>query len=287
MIYSEQRSDTVVDWTRLETQLPELAESHRNASPFPFTILDDFLVPGAAEQAAAEFPDRDGGWMAYVHWNERKYANTMPETWTPLLRDIVDELQSPRFVSYLEKLSGIDNLICDETLEGAGLHQTRRDGFLNVHADFTVHPKRRTWRRRLNLILFLNEDWPPEWGGSLELWAKDMSRAEHTVAPVLNRAVIFDTSADSFHGYPDALTCPEERTRCSVALYYYTEEAAPVVRSTEYRARPGERMRAIPIFLDKTALRVYDALKRHLKISDAGMSRILRKFDRRSRENTE
>ena len=70
-------------------------------------------------------------------------------------------------------------------------------------------------------------------------------------------------------------------------LYYFTKEDAPEVRSTEYRARPGERFRAVPIFLDKTALRVYDALKRHLKISDAGASRILRKLDRRSRPESE
>ena len=150
-----------------------------------------------------------------------------------------------------------------------------------------MHPKRRTWRRRLNLLVFLNDEWLDEWGGALELWACDMSRAEHKLAPVLNRGVIFDTSADSFHGYPDALTCPDDRTRCSIALYYYTEEVDPLVRSTEYRARPGEHMRAVPIFLDKTALRVYDALKRRLKISDAGASRILRRFDRRSRPDSE
>lgn len=287
MTLSEPRSDTAVGWARLEAELPELTRQHNSVSPFPFTVIEDFLIPSAAVQAAAEFPDGAGDWMAYVHWNERKYANTRPETWTPLLRGIVEELQSPRFVDFLERLSGIENLICDDTLEGAGLHQTRRGGFLNVHADFTVHPKRRTWRRRLNLLVFLNEDWLDEWGGALQLWSQDMSRAEHTLAPLMNRAVIFDTSSDSFHGYPDGLTCPEDRTRCSIALYYYTEEQAPLVRSTEYRARPGERMGAVPIFLDKSALRLYDALKRHLKISDAGASRILRKLDRRSKSDGE
>jgi hypothetical protein len=284
MTLSEERSDVaVVDWARLEAELPELRRLHESASPFPFTVIEDFLLPEVARQAADEFPGRDDDWMAYVHWNERKYANTQPETWPPVLREIVDLMQSPRFVDFIERLSGIDNLVADPTLEGAGLHQTRRGGFLNVHADFTVHPKRRTWRRRLNLLLFLNDDWLDEWGGALELWSTDVSRAEQRLAPALNRVVVFDTSSDSFHGYPDPLTCPDDRTRCSVALYYYTEEDAPFVRSTEYRARPGERLRAVPIFLDKTALRVYDALKRRFKISDAGMSRVLRRFDRRQR----
>jgi hypothetical protein len=284
MTLSEERYATVLDWTRLEAQLPELTLRHDGASPFPFTVIEDFLVPGLAEQAASEFPGCDDDWMAYVHWNERKYANTEPDTWPPVLREIVDELQSPQFVHYLERLSGIDHLLVDHTLEGAGLHQTRRGGFLNVHADFTVHPKRRTWRRRLNLLLFLNEDWQDDWGGALEFWSQDMSSAEQRLAPTINRCVVFDTSGDSFHGYSDPLTCPEERTRCSIALYYYTEEVAPVVRSTEYRARPGERWRAVPIFLDKTALRVYDALKRRLKLTDAGMSRLLDRFDWRRKK---
>ena len=46
---------------------------------------------------------------------------------------------------------------------------TSRQGvdFSDVHADFTVHPHHRTWQRRANLLLYLNEDWKPEYGGDL------------------------------------------------------------------------------------------------------------------------
>jgi hypothetical protein len=82
------------------------------------------------------------------------------------------------------------------------------------------------------------------------------------------------------------MTCPEGVARQSLALYYFTEEEAPVVRSTEYRARPGEGLRAVPIFLDKTVLRNYDRLKRRMGISDDKAGRILRSIDRlRHRKN--
>jgi hypothetical protein len=33
---------------------------------------------------------------------------------------------------------------------------------------------------------------------------------------------MFSTTDFSYHGHPDKLTCPEDRSRKSLALYYYT-----------------------------------------------------------------
>ncbi len=187
---------------------------------------------------------------------------------------------SERFVHFLEDLSGIDDLFADESLEGGGLHQSPRGGFLNIHADFTVHPKHQDWRRRVNLLLYLNEDWKPAYGGDLELWSTDMKRSPRKVAPVGNRVVVFTTNADSYHGHPDPLTCPPDMARRSLALYYFTKEDRPLVRSTEYRARPGDGARAALIGLDKYVLRAYDWSKRHLGVSDQLIEPILRRAER-------
>ena len=78
------------------------------------------------------------------------------------------------------------------------------------------------------------------------------------------------------------MTCPEGTTRKSIALYYFTEEHAPfLIRSTEYRARPGEGIGAIGIYLDKMAVRGYDALKRRLGLSDSAGSAALKLLWRR------
>ena len=80
---------------------------------------------------------------------------------------MIDELNSPQFVSWLGDLTGIPDLMPDPSLEGGGMHQTQAGGFLNIHADFTMHHHRENWRRRCNLILYLSEGWMEEWGGHL------------------------------------------------------------------------------------------------------------------------
>jgi hypothetical protein len=261
--------EKILDLARLERMLPKLHQEYVTACPFPHIVFDDFLEPGVAEQAASEFPEVDDpSWMKLFHLNERKCANPNFDTWGPTLRAVATELNSPSFVRFLTNLTGIDDLFQDEALEGGGLHQSLAGGFLNVHADFTVHPLHQDWRRRVNLLLYLNTEWHEEYGGGLELWSTDMKRCERRILPVGNRAVIFTTDADSFHGHPEPMRCPEGVARRSLALYYFTVEDHPFVRSTEYRARPGDGLKSVLIYLDKQAVRLYDRAKRRLGISD-------------------
>ena len=78
--------------------------------------------------------------------------------------------------------------------------------------------------RRLNLLIYLNKDWHPAWGGSLELWDTGGKARIKQIQPVFNRAVLFDTSNFSYHGHPEPVKCPPDRSRKSLALYYYSAE---------------------------------------------------------------
>ena len=84
-----------------------------------------------------------------------------------------------------------------------------------------MHPRLKLYRR-LNLLIYLNKDWQEGWGGALELWDRTGQRCVLAIPPVFNRAVLFDTSNFSYHGHPHPLACPPERSRKSVALYYYS-----------------------------------------------------------------
>jgi hypothetical protein len=272
---------SVLDMEYLENNVERLREQFQNAPAYPHIVIDDFLLPDVAKAAMSEFPSLDPEqWNNYIHINERKFSNTDPSTWGPTLGRVLEELNSPRFVEFVGNLLGVDDLFPDASLEGGGLHQSTRGGFLNVHADFTVHPHHRNWQRRANLILYLNEEWQPDWGGDLELWSKDMKECVESVQPIANRALIFATGAISFHGHPDPLTCPEGVSRRSLALYYFSVEEDPLVRSTDYRPRPGEGSRAFLIFADKQLLRAYDWAKRNLGFSDQLASRLLGYRDR-------
>ena len=265
----------------LRERFSVLKTEFATAHPYQHVVVDNFLPENVFQQAMTDFDVvSKEQWTGYLHVNERKFANSNPDTWGPTLQQIAHELNTPEFVSLLEELTGIPNLLIDPTFEGGGLHQSLRGGFLNMHADFTVHPHQRQWKRRLNLLLYCNETWLPEYGGGLELWDATMSHAEKVVQPLGNRVLIFATDTTSFHGHPDPLQCPDGVARRSMALYYFTYEDKPNVRSTEYRARPNDGSKGILIYLDKMTLRIFDKAKRRLGISNSFANRVLRLIDR-------
>ena len=271
---------TLVDLPRLQGDLDVSAKEYAAAEPFPHIVIDEVLRPEAFRAAVDGFPGIDDEfWKGYLHVNETKYCNVYPETWADSLRGVAREFTSPEFVAYLEELTGIEGLIPDWSMDGGGLHQTMRGGHLNIHADFTTHHVHENWARRVNILLYLNEEWHDDWGGKLELWDKDMTSCQDRVTPQGNRMLVFSTSFDSFHGHPDGLTCPPDQARRSMALYYFTEEEAPVRRATHYRARPEEsRARRALIAADRVVLDLYDRVKRKLGLSDDVAQRVLGRF---------
>ncbi len=273
---------SVIAYDRLEADLAGLATEYRSAEPFPHVVLDDVLVRETFDRAVAEFPEPgDEFWKGYLHVNETKYSNTSPDTWGPTLQAVARDFYSPRFVAFLEKLTGIDGLITDWSMDGGGLHQTLTGGHLNVHADFSTHHDHPDWARRINILLYLNTEWHEEWGGELELWDRDMTACQQQVRPAGNRMLVFTTAHDTYHGHPDGLRCPAGVARKSLALYYFTHDELAVRRATNYQARPHEsRLRRLAISADRAALDVYDRLKRRLGITDERANRVLARLHR-------
>ena len=271
----------MVDLAALRERLADDRVAYRNAQPFPHLVQDGVLTPTAFADVTKAFPPVDDDfWRGYLHVNETKYCNVKPDTWAAPLQQLARELTSPAFVEYLQELTGIDDLLPDWSMDGGGLHQTLRGGHLNIHADFTTHHVHQDWARRVNILVYLNEDWPEEWGGQLELWDKDMTACQAKVSPAGNRMLIFTTSFDSFHGHPDPLTCPPGEARRSMALYYFTKEVAPTRRATYYQPRPTDGAKRFAIVADRFAVDVYDRAKRVLKIDDDATQRAMQRIDR-------
>lgn len=200
-------------------------EAFRNAEPFPHAIVDDFIPLDLVRKINAEWPG-ESAWKSYRHKHSDKWACSHPAMFGMDTRLTVDTLNTPWFVDRLAKATGIPGLVGDAMLSGGGLHETLNGGFLDIHADFNIHPATRLYRR-LNLLLFLNEDWQDSWGGRLELWDQGKTKGR-TVAPLAGRAVVFETTDKSFHGHPQPLDCPAGRSRRSIALYYYSAEPGDV-----------------------------------------------------------
>jgi hypothetical protein len=273
------QGERLFPYSRWWSQMPALSSDYRDAAPFPHIHLSEFLDPATARGLADEFPVPDSSeWIQYKHYNENKTGLTKRELFPVMVGKVVDELNSPEFIEWLSKLTGIPNLVADPTLEGGGLHQSARGGFLNLHSDFTMHHHQKNWHRRINLIVYLNPDWESQWGGAIELWDKQMRRCVASVPPLLNHALIFNTTETSYHGFPEKLTCPENVSRKSLALYYYTVEGdlAYPSRSTNYQARPGDsKTKAALIWLDKKAVHLYSKAKEVFGIGDGLASEVL------------
>jgi Rps23 Pro-64 3,4-dihydroxylase Tpa1-like proline 4-hydroxylase len=262
----------------------QLARQYQMAVPFPHIHFDCFLNPPTAAAIAREFPDyHSPAWIRYKHANENKSGLSQRELFPPQIGELVDQLSSEIFVSWLRKLTGIPDLIADPSLEGGGLHQSSRGGFLNVHTDFSVHHYHPEWERRVNLILYLNPEWRTSWGGALEFWERDMKHCAASYVPLLNHAVIFDTDRDSLHGFPDPLQCPEGIYRKSLALYYYTVSggAGSTGRPTQYRPRPDDGLfKSAMMRLDSWGVALYSRAKRRFGFSDRIASKVLSIFSK-------
>jgi Rps23 Pro-64 3,4-dihydroxylase Tpa1-like proline 4-hydroxylase len=258
----------------------ELSSAYRSGKPFPHVVIDEFLNPSDALIGSNEFPSTDeSSWVHYSHFNEDKCAITDISKVPNFFKALILELHSPHFIKILENLTGISKLKADPTLQGGGLHLTKRGGFLNVHADFTAHPVQRNWQRRVNLLLYFNEDWEDSYEGQLELWSRDMKTCVHKISPNLNKCVIFNTDSDSFHGVPEPLNCPPETTRNSLALYFYTEtEANARLRATNYKARPNKGDNKVLIWIDKVLVAIYTRTKAKLRISDQTIGVLLKRI---------
>lgn len=260
-----------------EPGLEELRSRYRNAAPFPHLVFDGLLRTDVAGRLAREFPPHSEASIAWVHWNQRKFGESDTAKLLVGVRRAIAALESPPFLRWLSFVSGIEGLLPDPSLHGAGVHHLPRGGFVNVHTDFSVHPRRSLWQRRLSLLLFVNKSWDASYGGEFELWDASVRRCERRVTPAFNRAVLFECSPLGWHGSPNRVRSPAETSRRTLAIYYYTRESRALqARSTRFRARPGDGAAAkLAVRVDNTLLALHGSLRRRLGLRDERMGRWL------------
>jgi 2OG-Fe(II) oxygenase superfamily len=217
----------------------ELHQRYITAKPFPHIVLDDFLDEETASLCLSEFPQRPSSIREYARNQENKKFEYNPETLSPPLRSLFYAFNSAPFIEFLQNLTGIEGLIPDPYFAGGGLHEVADGGHLSIHADFNHHTQL-DLERRINVLIYLNRNWKPEYGGCFEIWDRSMSQRSLRVVPLFNRCVVFNTSSTSFHGNPEPVHHPEHASRRSIALYYYTATWDKTRRehSTQFKVRP-------------------------------------------------
>ena len=206
-----------------------LREGFLNNEPFNHVIIDNFFTEETVNNLLLEFPNYESEKWDFHYSNaiENKKACNHWDKFPKTTYLVMSYLCGPEFKKIVEDITGQKSVQADVGLHGGGWHAHKTNGKLNIHLDYSIHPKLGL-ERKYNLIIYLTPNWLPEWSGGLELWSHDdaTGRAKERVALVenqFNRAVLFDTTQNSWHGLPDNLNCPDGEMRRSLAIYYVTE----------------------------------------------------------------
>ncbi len=245
----------MINLDNLQRALLDFAKS----GPFDHCVVDGFFEVDAAKQLSGEFPDYDSDiWYVYNNSIEHKKTLNSWEKFPKATYKAFTLLHSPVVTDLLEKVLG-DKIYVDHGLNGGGWHIHGTGGNLNPHLDYSIHPKMEL-ERVLNIIVYLSPDLVPEHGGHLGLWAHDeANRAPgelvKEIEPRFNRAVIFNTTQNSWHGMSRKLNVPEGIHRKSLAIYYLREPASGAEQRGRALFAPREEQRGDEAVLDTIRLR--------------------------------
>jgi len=199
-------------------------ETFHNQHPFNHTIVEDFFIQEFAKQLEFEFISYESPkWFVYKNQIEDKKALNDWNIFPKNTYQIFSYLNSPSFLEKFSKLVGV-KLYPDPGLNGGGWHIHGTGGNLNPHLDYSIHPKLQL-QRKVNIIIYLSENLKEEHGGHLGLWTNKEQELEpeilaKEITPKFNRAVIFDTTQNSWHGMSRPLIQPHNIYRKSLAIYY-------------------------------------------------------------------
>lgn len=204
----------------------KIKSEFQSKKPFKYVMFDGFFPKDIAEKILINYPKiKNGKWGETTYIDQKnKFEKNKFET-NSVFDKVFKELNSELFINWLNDITEIEEALKgDDDLFGAGLHQSVKGAFLNIHVDFNIHPKTK-FHRRLNVLVYMNKNWKEEYGGHLELWdfSNNNKKMLEKIAPSFNRCVIFETNEVSFHGHPKKLNMPVGNNRKSLATYYYTK----------------------------------------------------------------
>ena len=204
-----------------QEKIEQLKQDFNTAKPCKYIVLPNFLTEELANTLYENFPKIDTLNVKRKSINENKSEDYHFDRFHPAFSDLKKVVGSPEMYQFMETITGIEGLRTTDDSLGSGVHQGQNGSYVDVHIDVNYNPAKHLWRR-INLLVYLNKNWKPEYGGDLELWDKKMTQCEAKVPCDFNRAVIFLTDENSPHGY-SKITIPEGETRKSFYTYYFTE----------------------------------------------------------------
>ena len=241
-VYPLDHDSLLTDTEAARAAAKSYSQTYQNNDPYPHICIDNFLPPKILDKVIEDLAGRQEAETNFARAQENRKTSYIPERLPNYTKNLFYALNSRPFILFLEDMTGIEGLIPDPFFFGAGIHEVANGGHLDIHADFNLHSKMKL-ERRLNVLIYLNKDWREEWGGSFEIWDREMKSRVKSFVPLFNRMVTFSTTSDSFHGNPSVVNQPDGKSRFSIALYYYTAtwDDTRKSHSTLFKPRPNSK----------------------------------------------
>lgn len=199
----------------------ELNKQFSTGKPVPSVVIKDFLKEDVAIELYEECQHSDlSDWKTFTrngsHMKEYNRIEMMPKAY-----NFYSYISSGPFLRQLEAITGIEGLIPDPHLIGAGYSRSFRGDTLKIHTDFNWNDTLKLYRV-LSLIVYLTPEWTMDWGGGLDLYDKQRKEVVNTFPCLFNTGVIWKYDELAFHGYTTPISCPEDKSRNSIRAFYYT-----------------------------------------------------------------
>lgn len=199
------------------------------------SYVDDFLP----KEFAMELYDEcnyidDKQWKLFTRngsrmkeWNDLSCA--------PNAHKLVSYLHGSSVLRQLSVVTGIEGLIPDPHLVGAGYNKSYQGDTLKVHTDFNWNDSLKL-HRALSLIIYLTPNWDIKWGGALDFYDRNRETIVASNDCLFNRCVFWKYDKFGYHGYEQPLTCPTDVCRTAFRVFYYTSNSQYLVDDPPHRS---------------------------------------------------
>jgi hypothetical protein len=233
----------MIHFKYLDDNREELRLSFLLAKPFSHLVIDNFCEQDKLLELYDDLPEIETKSRDYV-FAANKFEKSGIKDISPLFNELYQDLISQNFEDFLRFVSNEDVFV-DKAFHGGGIHQGKKNSFLDMHIDFNYHPLHNMWYRHLNLLLYVNKDWKKEYGGQLKL--KDLRTGEQKSIDIpFNRMIIQLTGKHTLHGY-DLTHFPDGMHRTSIAAYAYCLHQYHIEkpRTTDWHPEDGNPVKKI------------------------------------------
>lgn len=180
--------------------LSKLQTEYFNAKPFKYLIIPQFLDSSLFKElnfeiSKLEFTPKSSDLFEFKQTKDFKQLTS-----NTLIKQFHDTFKSKKILSLF-------STITNEQYSDIDMHAMKFEytNYLLCHDDLVEG-------RKTAFVLYLNEDWKKEDGGTLDLFDAKPEKIVTSIVPIQNTLILFQVSKESFHQVSEILSKKNRKT---------------------------------------------------------------------------